>query len=300
MQLTLAGGNLLFGAVLGAGFGLVLFFRGFIRLRTFRRIENTPTSRVRSLPMGSVELCGTAETDESMLAPFSGKDAAYWELEIERYQGGKNSRWVTVHRETSTEPFRVNDGTGRILVLPDGAESHLREDYCERFQGWSALPTHLESFLEGAGVRRGLFGGMQPLRFTEHRVDVGGPVYVYGVAQDRPDLRREQTQRVTERLREFKADPERMQSFDVDGDGQISDLEWERARRQETAAVRDEGVEDRVVIARGETGEMFLISDRDEKALIRGLRWEAIGCVFGGLALSVGCTVYAVMELQLL
>ena len=43
--------------------GLVAFFRGFRSLRTLRRIENTPTSKIRSMPMGLVEIHGAAVTE---------------------------------------------------------------------------------------------------------------------------------------------------------------------------------------------------------------------------------------------
>ena len=49
-----------FWAALALGAGPVLFWRGFRDLRTQRLIQNTPTARIRSMPMGLVEINGEA------------------------------------------------------------------------------------------------------------------------------------------------------------------------------------------------------------------------------------------------
>jgi hypothetical protein len=289
-------GDSTFQAGAGAVAGAVFFFRGFKHLRTLRRIENTPTCKVRSLPMGSVEVTGTAEVEEPLTAPLTGKSAAYYEVRVEEYRSRKHGgHWVTRHHEVESPAFHLRDETGHILVLPDGADNHLPAAYTFQETGWSSVPPEVEAYRSSRGLRTGFFRGRY--RFREWHIGIGEPIYVLGVAQDRPDLRREKVQRVTERLREIKSDPSMMQSLDLDGDGRVSDEEWDLARDHAVSAVNAEGVEDRVVIARGEAGEMFVLSTRAERDLVKSLRWKAFGGVFGGGALFVGGIAYVAWSL---
>lgn len=281
-------------ASLAAVSGVLLFFKGFHHLRSARRVENTATARIRSLPLGTVEIRGTATSADAIAAPLSGKPVAYYELEVEEYRRGKNqSRWVTVHREASSEPFAVDDQTGVITVLPDGAETHLPIDFRHEASRFSDLPSDLETRLSSWNVRRGLFGSNR-LRLTERHIDLGSPVYVYGVAQEHPHMRRVRAERVNEKLRDLKSDPEAMRTLDFDGDGNVSHHEWDHARTRAAAEARDELEADRVVVARGQRGEMFLISDHDEGDLVSSLRWRSFGLVFGGAALTVGAAGYLI------
>jgi hypothetical protein len=277
--------------------GLVAFARGFSKLRALRRIENTPTSSVRSMPMGGVELHGTAQAQHTLFGPFTGKPAAYWEVEIEEYKrSGKHSRWVTVHKHNSADyPFWLEDPTGSVLVLPAGSETHLSHDYQKTFSGGS-LPAFLQQYVSDRGIRSRFLGFGKRLRFTEWHIEVSQTVYLHGVAQERPDLNERRRERINEVLRDVREDPEAMEELDVDGDGQVDSLEWERARDMALARVRAEGVPDRVVVAKGDAGELFLISDRSERDLVRRLRWETFGYVFGGGAAFVAGTAYLVHQ----
>ena len=51
-------------AFLGFLCGFGVFFQGFNRLREKRLVQNTPTSTVRGMAMGLVELVGKAEDPE--------------------------------------------------------------------------------------------------------------------------------------------------------------------------------------------------------------------------------------------
>ena len=83
-----------------------------------------------------------------------------------------------------------------------------------------------------------------------------------------------------------------MAELDTSGDGHVDDLEWLAAQRRAKAEVRTEETLDRVVIARGESGESFFLSDRSEKELVRRLRWESAGMVLGGGGGFVGCVAF--------
>ena len=164
--------------------GAACFFGGFKKLRTLRRIENTPTCNIRSMPMGSVEVKGVARMEEPLEAPFTGKAVAYYDAEIEK---DGDDGWEPLHRDTSQEPFFLEDRTGQVLVIHQGAEFRLRADVVHTTSIFSQEPWRLESYRTKHEIGRGFFGGAK-LRFTERHIEVGQPVYIQGVAQHRPGL----------------------------------------------------------------------------------------------------------------
>src|SRR5262245_643402 len=90
-----------FGLFLSAG-GLFLFFRAFSRLRLWRKVANTPTSRTRSAPMGLVELSGKAAEDApAMKAPLSSLACVWWRFTVEEERsrfsgrGDREMHWET-------------------------------------------------------------------------------------------------------------------------------------------------------------------------------------------------------------
>src|SRR5262245_10368694 len=89
-------GRLAFWATMGLGGGPVLFYRGFKAMRTRRLIADTPTARIRSMAMGLVEVNGVAEPRSLVNAPFSGKNCAYWEIDISQ---AVRNRWDVVYRD---------------------------------------------------------------------------------------------------------------------------------------------------------------------------------------------------------
>ena len=64
------GGDLFFWSVVGFGGGIFLFFKGLIWLKQKRLIENLPTSKIRSLAMGLVEIFGEVFPAEKKILIF--------------------------------------------------------------------------------------------------------------------------------------------------------------------------------------------------------------------------------------
>ena len=108
------------------------------------------------------------------------------------------------------------------------------------------------------------------------------------MAQERPGIGGEQRQRILDKLRALKANPDAMAHFDTDGDGHISDAEWEVARQLITREELQVSVDDRVVVGKDPAKDaLFYLSDRDESAVLSRHRWQVWLGVYGGAALSV-------------
>jgi E3 Ubiquitin ligase len=166
-------------AVIGAGAGIYLFFRGFKMLQFKRLILNTPTSKVRSASMGLIELTGVPVGPVTIRAGITG-DSCYfyrataWELQ----RSGNNSTWKRVADESLFVPFFLQDDTGHMLVNAQGADMDVHCNFKDEFGSSffnSGMPMGAaQDFL----LRYGLSG--QRVRVEEHCIKPGYPLFVLG------------------------------------------------------------------------------------------------------------------------
>ncbi len=269
-----------FLAPCGGALGLLLFLHGFVCLRRARRIENIPTSRIRSMPMGSVEIAGQAASGAPLKTPYSMVDCVWYSFVVQEYRQrfsthGRRGGYVTVASGNSEDiPFYVEDDTGKALVDPRGAVVEVK---CRQV-------THRSP---PGGRRRGLGVSEGYTRITETYIPWQYPVYVMGVAQHYKKSTSSERSDYLQRLRELKQSPEKLAAFDLNKDGRIDTEEWERAR----AAVEREMLLEKlkspqtkevVFIGKGESGELFMISDRSEHELVRSLKIRTALAIFGG------------------
>lgn len=176
---------LLAGGVIG---GVVLFVSGFGVHRRKRLIESIPTSPIRSLAVGLVEVAGQAAPDGPLVvSPFSGIQCIFYSYKVEERRGsGKNARWVTMARGTSDQPFYVRDDTGRVLVVPLGADMLIAEKHTYRNE-W---PLDSSGPQDSERPQRGLltlnWGVTGTYRCTEACIFPNQTVYVLGTAHQNP------------------------------------------------------------------------------------------------------------------
>lgn len=183
--------DLAFFLGLGIAFGLIGFFRGF-HVRTRKKlIENIPTSTVRGMAVGLVEIQGMARPFQGILkTPFSKVESVFFHYKIEEHQGsGKSSRWVTIKEFTTPGWFFLEDETGKVLINPIGAELYLAAD--RKYQmGSLGGGADVETFEEGLnelGISsHGFFGFDKQLRCVEHFICPGDAVYIMGMASENP------------------------------------------------------------------------------------------------------------------
>lgn len=170
----------------GLGFllGVGLFFLGFYFKRRKDIIDAIPTSKIRSLAMGLVEIEGKAEALVQLwLTPISKKKAVYCEVVIEEKRG---KHWYDVLRHQTKDPFSVVDDTGRVMVDPEGAEFHLKVDHEYSSMLFGENSKQLLAGLEDLGVKtRTLLGFNRTFRCKETFILPGDPIYVMGTAAGR-------------------------------------------------------------------------------------------------------------------
>lgn len=256
-----------------AGAGLIVY--GFNRLREERLIADTPTSRVRSVAMGVAELAGIAREKQPLVSPLTGAGCLYYHYTVEEERSsGKSKEWVTVDQGESSQPFYLEDETGRIMVDPEGAETILNVAYREtkREGGW-------------LGRRR---------RYTEWRIVPGQRIFVVGTVRKIHDMVLERRVKLTEKLQALKKDEDRMSAFDTDKDGRIDPEEWEAAVRtvqvellREQASEAPVKPEDDQAIGRGDAEKTFVIADRGERAILQGMALKAYGSLVGGFVVAM-------------
>lgn len=171
--------------------GLVLIYFGFKSYRLGRLIRDTPTAKVRSMPIGRVELQGVArDAGETLDPPFSDEESLYVHYEIEEYQYDRHDdewEWNTVESGTESVPFYLEDDTGSALVdVEDGADFPLSGATRTRFKadGRGDTPEPVAAYL-----REGSSAGFSDndRRYTQEVLPVDSDVYVFGGATERAD-----------------------------------------------------------------------------------------------------------------
>lgn len=279
------------GAIQGlVAFGLLWSGLYFVRLK--RQIENTPTSKVRSIAMGMVEVHGQARRQYALVAPMTQSACVYYRLR--KYRREKNNKWRLIKDvDSSHVPFQIDDGTGRVVVAPQGASVKAKT----RQTGYPGQTPLTFTALDSAAETE---------KWVEDIIYEGTTLYVLGFARPLREERRSLHDRSLEKLRDLKLDRRVLHRYDTDGDSQISEDEWQVARSDaEQAALKEhlaessgrKRQEEHVVIARASRrGMPFVIAEAASEAhLIRNYRLLTVPLLLGGLA-AAGFALYKLLE----
>ncbi|HII72487.1 TPA: hypothetical protein HA265_07060 [Candidatus Woesearchaeota archaeon] len=175
-------------AIGGLVAGGVLFVMGFRWWRQKKLIEELPTSKIRSIAMGLVEIKASVVKEKKMLiSPFSKKECVYWRYTIERWIQTKNGgHWSMVKQDKDMRPFYVKDNTGEVLVDPDGATIDTPPDYTKQTTGTTGLLPGIISFCKTNNIHNtGFFSGGR-MRYREWYIEPGDNLYILGTAGDNP------------------------------------------------------------------------------------------------------------------
>lgn len=199
--------------------GVMAFRTGFQRYRERQLIRDTPTSKVRSIAVGDVEIKGTAHpVDEPLTSPLTEEDVCIWEIEIEEKKSAEEgSTWNTVLETGDHVPFHLDDGTGRVQVDPQEADLAIEDEAEIALDSGEEPPERLATWTEAQDwwtklgaedAEDGNDGGIgermqrkmverakehltepqdRKRRLTERTLHVGEETYVFGGARPRED-----------------------------------------------------------------------------------------------------------------
>lgn len=276
---ALSGGNLallLLGFQIGSATGWKIAFglvglssawAWFANLRRYRTVADTPTSRIASAPQGYIEIVGRGKQPPGtqLVSPLTGLPCLWFRYLVERKDG---DRWATVESGISHDTFGVDDGSGQLLVDPEGAE----------------ILTQRKQVSQQGDYRR-----------TEWTLIENETIYVIGehVTLGGPNAVLDKQADLAELLADWKRDKRTLLArFDADRDGEISLDEWENARKAASDEIDrvhlDIRLNDGVHLMRKPThGRPYLIANRDVHALVRHYRlWSWAHLAFLGTALT--------------
>ncbi len=102
------------------------FTRLVIEFSKLRTMENIPTSKIKSAAVGYVELKGRvrAFANQPFKTPYSGISCVWYRIEDNNTSG--ELVWENSIDRQSTEPFVLEDETGRCYIFPEGANVTVR------------------------------------------------------------------------------------------------------------------------------------------------------------------------------
>lgn len=274
--------------------GLFLFISGFRQIRLRRHILALPTSKARSLAMGTVELSGCVRQFAPLVDPIFSQPCAYYNIEVKERRGsGKNSRWVTIyHQTTESTPFLLEDSTGCVFVLPRLAELHFSNRI---FKQSSALGRWIRNEEPVTRFLTNLGNGVRSLQLVAYIFRQGDPLYVLGHASTNisaaaPGRKVE----MRDIARDLKNNSEKMKVLDLNKDGVVDSQEWEaglkrEVERQQSSTAGSSGAIPLPVIQKGGS-EQFVLAD-SEKNLLSKFAWTSwLQIVLGGGSV-VACVV---------
>ncbi|MCM8762188.1 MAG: E3 ubiquitin ligase family protein [Candidatus Omnitrophica bacterium] len=277
-------------SIIGFFIGIYFFFTGFRKLWAKRLIQNIPTSKIRSIAMGLVEINGIAIPDVLLTGPYTKVPCVFYHILVERLvRTQKSAHWVKELEIKTDIPFFVKDDTGVVMIDPSGAETDLPLRY-----------TNIEN----------------GRRYREWNIMEKEPIYVLGTAKRLEGIEEKIQKEVEARIKEIIENPDEKIKLDINKDMWIDEEEWMAARERIKEQVRKEfeGVENNlrnsshnipghlqdIVIGKGELDRHFIISNKSEKELVTGYKYKIFFSIFGGIALSLVCLkilLYCVFEI---
>jgi hypothetical protein len=277
--------------------GFYVFFHGFKEFRGKRLVEDIPTSTIRGLAMGIVEVIGIAKSKKILKSPLTSTDCVFYKYLIEEYvRRGKSKHWIPhLKGDSSLIPFYIEDGTGEILVLPLGARYIMPEDYLYESYSFQPFPDNLIHFSQRFSISlKNLFTMNRKLRFREWYIQENDQVYVLGYAQKSTDIYEKLKNEKKLIARKIKRDSYFQSNFDVDKNGRIDERELRAAETNILSAILGESnakmsdLHD-VIIATDPRKKTFILSDQSQKNVTKKLKNKFITeIMIGALMILAG------------
>jgi hypothetical protein len=313
-------------AAAGVGFGIYWFLAGFRELKHTRTIQNIPTSKIATGAVGTnVEIQGKILRDANKIlkAPITGRDCVFYSVEIQKLVKSKDSsRWVTVDQFFSDEGFVLSDGSGaNAMVYVEGATIKRKgrvKTFQARSSNMSELPINLYSALQEKSGQLKSFSLKETswifskqYRFLEWSFPPEQSIYVLGVAHS--GLRANKKDKLKmktfmEAKNQIQSSEELQERFDRNDDGLLDPDELEFGARilGEQLQLEAGGTQVQEVmnltkmIFKKQNSSPFIISNMEEKDLVKKMSLSATLKVWGGPAVAIASSAYLVFHFSAL
>ena len=176
-------------SIVGIFAGIYLFVRGFLLLQRRKLILNTPVSKIRSAPLGLIEISGLAVGPYTITAPITERSCYFHRTVVwEWKQQGRSKTWVKVAAECNHVPFFIDDNTGKVMVDPRNAELDLHRDFQQEFcDGFfttkEQAPPKVNVFLSRHGINTS-----NKIKVEEFCVKPKNALFLLGTIDENPGL----------------------------------------------------------------------------------------------------------------
>jgi hypothetical protein len=125
---------------------------------------------------------------EQLQGPLTGRACVYYIAMVEEQRStGRSTYWRTVASETRGVAFLLEDGTGRAIIDPNGAQVALNFDGNSKSGTFNAADPVQEAFLARHGQKSQGWVFNKTLRYREAMIEVGETIAVLGSGTREPD-----------------------------------------------------------------------------------------------------------------
>lgn len=183
---------------MGCFFALILLVVSLHLRKRQRLLRDLPTSKVRGVFIGLVEVSGTAESATPFTGFLSGKPCVHYSYDVEerwsrtvvetyqhngktRTRTRRESGWTTVADGGESAPFYLRDDTGALLIRPKGAKLEPVTLFEETVSRGHPLYYH-------KGPPHAVGHSDHVRRFVERGIALHQPLYIVGQARERDDI----------------------------------------------------------------------------------------------------------------
>lgn len=188
-----------FAWLIGFVIMLLCVFFAMQNLKKKRLIDDTPTSKVKGVFIGLVELKGKVRTTQPLTSYLTEKPCVYYRWSIEEHwtkrttetytdSHGKTrtrtkteSGWKTVDSGGEEIPFELCDDTGCILIRPEKAK-------VEAITVMNRVCSRTDPLYYGKGPARAIMYSDHRRKFVERIIPPDADLYVFGQARERKDI----------------------------------------------------------------------------------------------------------------
>jgi hypothetical protein len=184
--------------------GIYLCRLGATNQKKYDYLKDPPLVWICGIPRGLVQIRGKVVVDNPLISPLTQAPCSYCCTTIARQNPSKPGQFKTIQSEPKESDFYIDDGTGRVLVIPAGADYDLPQTYSVEIDinhgssvkdstdqplGRPRLPTeeHVLSYLARKGIGKGgANAGVKSddssgvYRVTEHCLMSGEETSVFG------------------------------------------------------------------------------------------------------------------------